>query len=151
LRNGGERHQASRCLTRQQALSTSERNPNRTPSVFRNAVRMGGRGIALWTQHTHQALGGNLRAPFEVPKSGRGVDIVAENGLAGRKVSVNDALDSLAQKRMAGLRVALCPRPNGFVLLLKRDGTRRRSEPTNSAACRISACAIPAGRADGGP
>jgi hypothetical protein len=42
-------------------------------------------------------------------------NIVAEHGLAGRQVAVNDALDGLAQKGLTKIRVALRPRPDGFL------------------------------------
>jgi hypothetical protein len=99
---------------------------NLEPDAFRflqrgeDAGKIGCRRITLWSQHAHQALGGNLRAPFEVWKSGRGLDIIAENGLAGRKVSADYALDGLAQIRRAQLRIALCPRPNGSLKSLVR-------------------------------
>ena len=48
------------------------------------------------------------------------VNIIAENGLTSREVSVNNALDGLAQKRMAELRIALRPRPDGFLEVMSQ-------------------------------
>src|SRR5580700_4349493 len=93
----------SRLCVTARASSTPERNPE--PDAFRvlycaeDAGEIGGRGITLRSQHAHEALDGNLGALFQVQKSDSRVDVVAKNGFAGCKVSVDDALDGLAQKR----------------------------------------------------
>src|ERR1017187_6173858 len=100
----------------------------------------GGRA-AFWPQHAHQALGGNPRAPFEVRETDRCVDIIAENCLTSREVSVNDALDGFAQKRLPELRIARRPRTDRFFevvsqrhyqLLYRARRCTRRLEPIAS-------------------
>ena len=39
--------------------------------------------IAVWTEHAHQALGRLLSQPTELLKPDRGVDVVAQDRLAG--------------------------------------------------------------------
>ena len=48
----------------------------------------------------HEALGGIVRALFEVLKSDCRVDEVAHKRLAGRKVTMGDVFDGFAQKGM---------------------------------------------------
>lgn len=43
------------------------------------------------------------------------VGIVAEDGLAGRHVALDDALDSFAQKCLTEIRVTLHPRADGLL------------------------------------
>jgi hypothetical protein len=73
-----------------------------------------GRGTALWTQHPHEAFGRNLRAPFKILKPDGRVHIVAEHGLSGFQIAVDDALDGFSQERLAEIRIALRPSPDGF-------------------------------------
>jgi hypothetical protein len=51
--------------------------------------------------------------PFEALKSDGCIDVVAQDCLAGREVAVDDVLDSLAQKGLTELLVALGSRPDG--------------------------------------
>src|ERR1017187_1396446 len=70
----------------------------RTQIPAKSLMRMlGPRGSPSGPQHAHQALGGYLRALFEVRESGRRVHVVSKDGLASGKVAVDDALDGLAQ------------------------------------------------------
>jgi hypothetical protein len=61
-----------------------------------NAGKIRGGGAALWPQHAHQALGRYLCALFELLESDRRVDVVAQDGLAGSEVAVDDALNGFA-------------------------------------------------------
>src|ERR1017187_8907701 len=101
----------------------------------------GGRA-AFWPQHAHQALGGNPRAPFEVCETDRCVDIIAENCLTSREVSVNDALEGSPKTRRPQLRTARRPRrncffevvtPRNYQLLSRARRCTRRLEPIASA------------------
>ena len=56
-------------------------------------------------------LGPNVK----VLKSDRRVDIVAEGGLAGRQVAVDNALHGLAQKSLTEIWIVLRPRPDSFL------------------------------------
>lgn len=58
-------------------------------------------------EHAHQTFSGNVRPLFKVLKSNGRIDVVAQNGLAGIEIAVKNALDGLAQKRMAKIRIAL--------------------------------------------
>ena len=76
-----------------------------------DAGKIRGGGAALRTQHAHQALSRYLRTLFELLKSDRRVDVVAQDDLAGSGIAVDDALNGFAQKCLTELRVPLRPRP----------------------------------------
>ena len=76
-----------------------------------NAGEVRGRRAAFWTQHAHQALGGNLRPPFQVLKTDGRVHIVAEHGLPGVKIAVDDALDGFPQECLAEIGDRAAPAP----------------------------------------
>ena len=65
-------------------------------------------------QHPHEAFGRNLRALFKILKPECGVHIVAEHGLSGFQIAVEDALDGFTEECLAEIRIALRPRPDGF-------------------------------------
>ena len=80
-----------------------------------DAGKIGGRRATFRPEHTHQTLGWNLRTLFQVLKPKRRVDVVSQDGLAGFKVSVQDALYGFAQKGLPEIRVALGARMDGFL------------------------------------
>src|ERR1035441_1546174 len=95
--------------------SQFEMHPFRLLQYGQDAGKVRGRRAALGTQHAHQVLGRNVRAFFEILKTDRSVDIVAEYRLAGRQVTVDHAFDGLTQEGLAEIRIALRPRPDGFL------------------------------------
>ena len=114
-----EKRQSTFRLSRFLPLLPSERKLEVDAFLFLQrgeyAGKIRGGGAALWPQHAHQALGRYLRSLFELLKSDRRVDVVAQDGLAGFKIAVNDALNGLAQKRLTEIRIALRPCPDGFL------------------------------------
>ena len=79
-----------------------------------DAREVRGRWATLGTEHTHEAFRRDMRPLFQVQKADGRIHIVAENGLTGFKVAVQDALHRLTQQGLAELRFALRPRPDGL-------------------------------------
>src|SRR5580700_8138486 len=61
--------------------------------------------IAGRAEHPHQALGGHMRRLSEFRESDGGIDVIAEDGLAGGDVARQQAFDALAQQRLPKLRI----------------------------------------------
>src|SRR5580698_326683 len=61
---------------------------------------LGGR-VAIWTEHSHEAVGGDGGRLFELPKANRGVDIVAQDCAAGLLVAGEHQLDRFPKQRLA--------------------------------------------------
>jgi hypothetical protein len=79
--------------------------------------RFAGEGLPCGPKHSHDTLAGYVRTFLKVLKSHSRVDIVAQHSLACRKIAVDDTLDGLAKKRLTEIRIALHPRPDGFLKL----------------------------------
>ena len=71
--------------------------------------------IAVGTEHAHQALGRLLRQPAEFLKSDRGIDVVAQNRLAGVHIPRQQALDTLLEQLLTEGRIALDARLYRFL------------------------------------
>jgi hypothetical protein len=96
-----------------------------------------GRGTALWAQHPHEAFSWNLRAPFKILKTDGRVHIVAEHGLPGFQIAVDDALDAFTQECPAEIRIALRPRPDGFFEVVRKGIIE---SPVSFVVCSQPAC-----------
>jgi hypothetical protein len=84
------------------------------PNAFRlleggqDSRKICGRRVALWPEHAHQAFCWDVSASFQVLKTGRRIDIIAEYGLANFKIAIDDVFNGFTQKGLAEIRVVLC-------------------------------------------
>jgi hypothetical protein len=83
-----------------------------------NAQKIRDGRAALGPEHPHQTLRGNVGPLLKILKSNGRVDVVAKHSLPRSQVSVQDALDGLAQKSLRG-----CPR-NCVNVLREKLGER---------------------------
>src|ERR1035441_1682148 len=79
-----------------------------------DAKQVLGRRVAIWTEHSHKAVGGDGCRLFELPEANRGIDIVAQDRTAGLLIAGKHQLDRFPKQRLAEPRVPLGAFPYRF-------------------------------------
>src|ERR1035441_429540 len=72
-----------------------------------DAKQVLGRRVAIWTEHSHKAVGGDGCRLFELPEANRGIDIVAQDRTAGLLIAGKHQLDRFPKQRLAEPRFPL--------------------------------------------
>lgn len=71
--------------------------------------------VAFWAEHPHEAFSRGVRGLAQTFKADGRVDVVAQNGFAGIHIAGQQALDALAQQRLAECLIALGAGLHGFL------------------------------------
>jgi hypothetical protein len=80
-----------------------------------NLEKIAGARIARWTQHSHQAFGGNVSRCGEVGKAHSCVDVIAQDDLRSGYIADEHRFDSFPEKCSSKSGITLGASADGFL------------------------------------
>src|SRR5215471_4392474 len=103
--------------------------------------QIAGARITPWAQHAHEALGRRSRGFGERFEPDGGVDVIAQDRLAGLEVPGQELFGRFGEQRLPEGRITVCPRLHGLFEFLRQ---RHLTFPSFVAFCSppTAACAV---------